>query len=115
MATGAGSSDLLEREQELAALEQAWRSASEGRGSTWLICSEAGGGRTRLVEALASCVETQPAPGRGRRVSQEHIGLLHAPGKDEREYDAIRANVLVAGPSAGCTTAAVARRLRLTG
>ena len=40
---------LLERERELAALERAWRDARAGRGSTWLLRAEAGGGKTRLL------------------------------------------------------------------
>ncbi|MGE3596671.1 MAG: AAA family ATPase, partial [Dehalococcoidia bacterium] len=44
---------LLEREHELALLETAWRAAIGGRGSVWLLCSEAGGGKTRLARDFA--------------------------------------------------------------
>src|SRR5215208_5720912 len=40
---------LLERAGELALLGRAWRRAVGGHGSAWLICAEAGGGKTRLL------------------------------------------------------------------
>jgi len=40
---------LLEREHELSLLQDAWRRAGTGRGSAWLVCAEAGGGKTRLL------------------------------------------------------------------
>jgi DNA-binding CsgD family transcriptional regulator len=40
---------VLERERELALLQQAWREARAGGGSAWLVCAEAGGGKTRLL------------------------------------------------------------------
>src|SRR5215203_6466519 len=43
---------LLEREREIAALRQAWRRAEAGRGSGWLICAEAGGGKSRLLREV---------------------------------------------------------------
>src|SRR5438876_8385120 len=47
---------LLEREREIAALRDGWRAARAGRGSAWLICAEAGGGKTRLAaEAVQEC------------------------------------------------------------
>jgi DNA-binding CsgD family transcriptional regulator len=46
------SARLLERDHELDLLRRAWRDASAGRGSTWLICAEAGGGKTRLAHEL---------------------------------------------------------------
>ncbi len=47
------ASRLLEREHELALLQRAWREARAGRGSLWLLCAEAGGGKTRLAAELA--------------------------------------------------------------
>src|SRR5215212_8110740 len=40
---------VLERERELDLLGRAWREAHAGHGSAWLICAEAGGGKTRLL------------------------------------------------------------------
>ncbi|HEY7294722.1 MAG TPA: LuxR C-terminal-related transcriptional regulator [Dehalococcoidia bacterium] len=47
------TSRLLEREQELTLLQQAWRETRAGRGSLWLLCAEAGGGKTRLAAELS--------------------------------------------------------------
>jgi DNA-binding CsgD family transcriptional regulator len=47
-AVGATGS-LIERECELELLGKAWREARGGRGSAWLVCAEAGGGKTRLL------------------------------------------------------------------
>ncbi|MGH2602250.1 MAG: hypothetical protein ACRDJ9_23055, partial [Dehalococcoidia bacterium] len=60
MVSAFGSSVLLERERETSLLEHVWREAAAGRGSTWLLCAEAGGGKTRLAGELAASV------GRGR-------------------------------------------------
>src|SRR5579859_266380 len=46
------SSRLLERELELDRLRRAWREVQAGHGSAWLVCAEAGGGKTRLVHEL---------------------------------------------------------------
>src|SRR5581483_11371548 len=43
---------LVERERELALVLEAWRAATAGHGSTWLIVAEAGGGKTRLVNEV---------------------------------------------------------------
>lgn len=42
---------LLER--KLALLRGAWLDACAGRGSAWLLCAEAGGGKTRLAREFA--------------------------------------------------------------
>jgi DNA-binding CsgD family transcriptional regulator len=52
MVSAGFASTLLERERELGLLESAWRAAVGGRGSVWLLCSEAGGGKTRLAHEL---------------------------------------------------------------
>lgn len=44
---------LVEREGPLALVREAWAAASPGFGSAWLICSEAGGGKTAF---LRECV-----------------------------------------------------------
>ncbi|HEY7295475.1 MAG TPA: LuxR C-terminal-related transcriptional regulator [Dehalococcoidia bacterium] len=49
MVSPASGAQLLEREQELALLRAAWRSATMHHGSAWLVCAEAGGGKTRLL------------------------------------------------------------------
>src|SRR5262245_26081027 len=47
---------LLERERELALLRQSWRMAQAGQGAAWLVCAEAGGGKTRLLrESVRAC------------------------------------------------------------
>jgi len=43
------SPGLLERVRELDLLRLVWRQACAGRGSAWLVCAEAGGGKTRLL------------------------------------------------------------------
>jgi DNA-binding CsgD family transcriptional regulator len=45
---------LLERDREIDLLLRAWRDARAGHGSTWLICAEAGGGKTRLAAEVAA-------------------------------------------------------------
>ncbi len=49
MVSPAAGVRLLEREHELSLLRAAWRAATAGRGSAWLIVAEAGGGKTRLL------------------------------------------------------------------
>lgn len=44
---------LFERDAELDQLQRAWRVARAGRGSSWLLCAEAGGGKTRLATEAA--------------------------------------------------------------
>jgi predicted ATPase len=49
-----GVSRLVEREQELAALNAAFEQASAGRGCMALVTAEAGGGKTALIERLCA-------------------------------------------------------------
>ena len=46
------ANQLLEREHERGLLQQAWRRAGTGRGSAWLVCAEAGGGKTHLLREV---------------------------------------------------------------
>lgn len=73
------SSTLLEHERETALLEHAWRAAATGHGSLWLLCAEAGGGKTRLA--------TEVAAGIGRR--RTHWGAAE-PVSPPDPYLAIR-------------------------
>jgi predicted ATPase len=45
---------LVEREQELAALEAALAEASAGRGCVVLLTAEAGGGKTALIDRFCA-------------------------------------------------------------
>jgi hypothetical protein len=49
---------LLEREQERELLGAAWRQTRAGRGATWFVCAEAGGGKTRLLQEIAAAGRT---------------------------------------------------------
>src|SRR5262245_453781 len=42
---------LVERDAELQLLERARRQAARGNGSAWVVCAEAGGGKTSLLRA----------------------------------------------------------------
>ena len=46
--------ELIERERELATLEEAFEDAAAGRGSLVLVTGEAGGGKTALLERFCA-------------------------------------------------------------
>ncbi|HEX6231833.1 MAG TPA: AAA family ATPase [Jiangellaceae bacterium] len=58
---GDGSDVLLEREAELAELQESWAKARAGRGSIVLVAGESGAGKTALARAAASFAATDSA------------------------------------------------------
>jgi DNA-binding CsgD family transcriptional regulator len=58
MASRESLAPLVERGPQVEMLRQAWRRARAGHGSLWLLCAEAGGGKTRLAD---ECVRSTGA------------------------------------------------------
>ncbi len=70
---------LVGRQHEWAQLLAAWRTASSGRPHFFLLCGEAGIGKTRLAEELLTWVERQGIASAMTRCYATEEGLAYAP------------------------------------
>ena len=60
-----GATPLVGRDEEMELLLRRWAQAKARSGRTVLICAEPGVGKSRLAEALAERIATEPHPSRG--------------------------------------------------
>ena len=56
----AGFTTFVGREQEIALLMERWQTAKQGEGQVVLLSGEAGIGKSRIMEVLKECMETEP-------------------------------------------------------
>jgi DNA-binding CsgD family transcriptional regulator len=100
-------SPLLERGQEIDRLMHAWREAKLGRGATWLLCAEAGGGKSRLASELAARVDARVLWGAAEPISppEPYVAIVSAiPGfqpAESRTESVARAVALLEAAAAG--------------
>jgi hypothetical protein len=72
VAVGAGLTPLVGRDEELGLLQRRWTQAKEGAGQVMLLGSEAGIGKSRLVQALKEQVSAEGATHTEFRCSPYH-------------------------------------------
>jgi DNA-binding CsgD family transcriptional regulator len=100
-------SPLLERGQEIDRLMHAWHAAKLGRGATWFLCAEAGGGKSRLASELAARVGARVLWGAAEPISppEPYVAIVSAiPGfqpAESRTESVARAVALLEQAAAG--------------